>query len=124
MGLRQLGQHAHPLHVAGIDAVAAPAAAVQHGEELLGIGGELFGAGAVSIGIHRCVPVGPAPLALRCCSTSAAVGAHDLLLAIAEEAAGTGGHVLRHTFGTHLVREGHDIVLVVRVASPSDVRQE
>ena len=43
-------------------------------------------------------------------------GAHDILLAIAEEAAitadFTGGHVLRHTFGTRLVREGHDIVLV------------
>jgi site-specific recombinase XerD len=46
-------------------------------------------------------------------------GAHNILLAIAEEAAitadFTGGHVLRHTFGTRLVREGHDIVLVAEL---------
>lgn len=46
-------------------------------------------------------------------------GAHDILLAIAEEAAITadltGGHVLRHTFGTRLVREGHDLVLVAEL---------
>jgi site-specific recombinase XerD len=46
-------------------------------------------------------------------------GAHDILLSIADEAAVTadftGGHVLRHTFGTRLVREGHDIVLVAEL---------
>ncbi|KAB1922543.1 tyrosine-type recombinase/integrase [Micromonospora sp. ALFpr18c] len=46
-------------------------------------------------------------------------GAHDILLAIADEAGitadFTGGHVLRHTFGTRLVREGHDLVLVAEL---------
>ncbi len=46
-------------------------------------------------------------------------GAHDILLAIADEAAVTadftGGHVLRHTFGTRLVREGYDLVLVAEL---------
>lgn len=46
-------------------------------------------------------------------------GAHDILRTIAEEAAitadFTGGHVLRHTFGTRLVREGHDILLVAEL---------
>ncbi len=46
-------------------------------------------------------------------------GAHNILLAIAEEAGlradFTGGHVLRHTFGTRLVREGHDLVLIAEL---------
>ncbi|WP_146231063.1 tyrosine-type recombinase/integrase [Micromonospora sicca] len=46
-------------------------------------------------------------------------GAHDILLTIADEAGitadFTGSHVLRHTFGTCLVREGHDIILVAEL---------
>jgi site-specific recombinase XerD len=46
-------------------------------------------------------------------------GAHDILLAIAGEAGitsdFTGGHALRHTFGTRLIREGHDLVLVAEL---------
>ena len=46
-------------------------------------------------------------------------GAHDILQSIADDAGlradFTGGHVLRHTFGTRLVREGHDLVLVAEL---------
>ncbi|MFI1996322.1 tyrosine-type recombinase/integrase [Actinoplanes sp. NPDC020271] len=47
-------------------------------------------------------------------------GAHDILKAIAEDAGipddvFDGGHTLRHTFGTRLVREGHDLVLVAEL---------
>ncbi len=45
-------------------------------------------------------------------------GADDILGAIADEAHLTGeftSHVLRHTFGTTLVRQGHDLVLVAEL---------
>ena len=45
-------------------------------------------------------------------------GAHDILLAIADQAGLSDdftGHVLRHTFGTTLVRAGHDLVLVAEL---------
>ncbi|BCY11134.1 tyrosine-type recombinase/integrase [Actinoplanes sp. L3-i22] len=46
-------------------------------------------------------------------------GAHDVLLAIADDAAiaevFNGGHILRHTFGTRLVRAGYDLVLVAEL---------
>ena len=45
-------------------------------------------------------------------------GAHDILLAIAAEARldpGFSGHVLRHTFGTRLIRDGYNLVLVAEL---------
>ena len=47
-------------------------------------------------------------------------GAHDILLALADDAGipddvFDGGHVLRHTFGTRLIREGKDLVLVAEL---------
>jgi hypothetical protein len=53
----------------------------------------------------------PALLLNRRGGRLSARGAHDILLAIAAEARldpGFSGHVLRHTFGTRLVRDGHD----------------
>jgi site-specific recombinase XerC len=47
-----------------------------------------------------------------------ACGAHDILNAIADTAHlddDFTGHVLRHTLGTTLVREGHDLVLVAEL---------
>jgi integrase len=45
-------------------------------------------------------------------------GAHDIINAIADAAHlqdGFTSHVLRHTFGTTLVRQGHDLVLVAEL---------
>ena len=60
----------------------------------------------------------PALLLNRRGGRLSARGAHDVLLAIAAEARldpGFSGHVLRHTFGTRLVRDGHNLVLVAEL---------
>lgn len=60
----------------------------------------------------------PALLLNRRGGRLSARGAHDILLAIAAEARldpGFSGHVLRHAFGTRLVRGGHDLVLVAEL---------
>ncbi|HET9656551.1 MAG TPA: tyrosine-type recombinase/integrase [Kineosporiaceae bacterium] len=47
-----------------------------------------------------------------------ALGAHDILDAIADAARPQDhftSHVLRHTFARHLVRRGHDLVLVAKL---------
>jgi integrase/recombinase XerC len=60
----------------------------------------------------------PALLLNRRGGRLSARGAHNILLAIAAEARldpGFSGHILRHTFGTRLVRDGHDLVLVAEL---------
>lgn len=66
------------------------------------------------------VPPGPTLKASPSCSNHrdgrpSHRGAHDILLAIADEAGiatdFTDGQVIRHTFGTRLIHEGHDLVL-------------
>jgi site-specific recombinase XerD len=60
----------------------------------------------------------PALLLNRRGGRLSARGAHDILLAIAAEARldpGFSGQILRHTFGTRLVRDGHDLVLVAEL---------
>jgi site-specific recombinase XerD len=62
---------------------------------------------------------GPALLLNHRGGRLSARGAHDVLRAIAEDAGVTadftGGHILRHSFGTRLIREGHDLVLVAEL---------
>lgn len=60
----------------------------------------------------------PALLLNRRGGRLSARGAHDILGAIAAEAGidhEFTSHALRHTFGTTLVRQGHDIVLVAEL---------
>ena len=60
----------------------------------------------------------PALLLNRRGGRLSARGAHDILLAVADQAGideDFTGHVLRHTFGTTLVRGGHDLVLVAEL---------
>jgi site-specific recombinase XerD len=60
----------------------------------------------------------PALLLNRSGKRLSARGARDVFTAIAEEAgieAEFTSHVLRHTFGTTLVRDGHDLVLVAEL---------
>jgi integrase len=73
---------------------------------------------------RRTTPTGPPPATpARCCSTTAAAdlsapGAHDVIGAIADQAGIADdftSHALRHTFGTTLVRDGHDLVLVAEL---------
>lgn len=63
------------------------------------------------------VETSPALLLNRRGGRLSARGAHDILLAIAAEARldpGFSGHVLRHAFGTRLVR-GYNLVLVAEL---------
>jgi Phage integrase family/Helix-turn-helix domain len=74
----------------------------------------------ILIGTSMLAVVGPSPALLlnRRGGRLSARGAHDVLLAIAAEARldpGFSGQVLRHTFGTQLVRGGYDLVLVAEL---------
>jgi len=93
------------------------------------VGGESTGAGdagpdarAATAPVYQCPDcqnqTNPALILNRRGGRLSPRGAHDVLLAIADQA-GIGddftGHVLRHTFGTTLVRGGYDLVLVAEL---------